>query len=76
MSYHAQGLDVQVLKHFGMYETAPEPDLQKWHDILNTMNNFERTVKIGVVGKYCGLPDTYKSLKEALVQYKIYPKIH
>lgn len=67
LSYHAQGLDVQVLKHFGMYETAPEPDLTKWHNIINTMENFEHKVKIGVIGKYCGLPDTYKSLKEALV---------
>ena len=67
LSYHAQGLDVQVLKHFGMLETAPEPDLKKWHDIIDTMNNFTKTVKIGVVGKYCGMLDTYKSLKEALV---------
>ncbi|MBP5534462.1 MAG: CTP synthase [Alphaproteobacteria bacterium] len=67
LSYHAQGLDVQVLKHFGMLENAPEPDLKKWHDIIDTMNNFTKTVKIGVIGKYCGMLDTYKSLKEALV---------
>ena len=65
--YHEQGLDVQVLKHFGMLDSAPEPDMQKWYDIIKTMNGFTKTVKIGVVGKYCGMLDTYKSLKEALV---------
>ena len=67
LSYHEEGLDVQVLKHFGMLEQAPEPNLSKWYDIINTMENFERTVKIAVVGKYCSLPDAYKSLREALV---------
>ena len=67
LSYHEQGLDVQVLKHFGMLEQAPEPNLSKWYNIINTMENFERTVKIAVVGKYCSLPDAYKSLREALV---------
>ena len=67
LSYHAQGLDVQVLKHFGMLENAPEPDMQKWYDIIRTMNDFPTSVKIGVIGKYCGMLDTYKSLKEALV---------
>ena len=56
LSYHEQGLDVQVLKHFGMLEQAPEPNLSKWYDIINTMENFERTVKIAVVGKYFPQP--------------------
>lgn len=67
LSYHAQGLDTQVLKHFGLLEQSPEPDLSKWQTIIDTMNNFEHDVKIAVVGKYCGLPDAYKSLREALV---------
>ena len=67
LSYHEQGLDTQVLKHFGLLEQSPEPDLSKWHEIIDTMNNFEHDVKIAVVGKYCGLPDAYKSLREALV---------
>lgn len=67
LSYHEQGLDTQVLKHFGLYETAPEPDLTKWREIIDTMTHFEHHVDIAVVGKYCGLPDAYKSLREALV---------
>ena len=67
LTYHAQGLDVQVLKHFGMFESAPEPDLSKWNEIVNIATNYEKEVKIAVVGKYCGLLEAYKSLHEALI---------
>lgn len=67
LAYHAEGLDVQVLKHFHLYDTAPEPDLSKWEDIVNISSNYEKEVKIAVVGKYCGLLEAYKSLHEALI---------
>lgn len=67
LTYHAQGLDVQVLKHFGMFESAPEPDLSKWNEIVNIAANYEKEVKIAVVGKYCSLLEAYKSLHEALI---------
>lgn len=66
LTYHEQGLDTQVLKHFGMLEKSAEPDLKKWKEIINTVSNFDKEIKIAVVGKYCGLPDAYKSLGEAL----------
>ncbi len=67
LAYHAEGLDVQVLKHFHMLEAAPEPDLSKWQEIVSISSNYEKEVKIAVVGKYCGLLEAYKSLHEALV---------
>jgi len=63
--YHAEGLDAEVLRHFGM--TAPEPDMARWDDILDRYQHPEGEVTIGVVGKYVGLQDAYKSLNEALV---------
>ena len=66
LAYHAEGLDVQVLKHFDMYESSPEPDLSKWEEIVQILSNYEKEVKIAVVGKYCGLLEAYKSLHEAL----------
>ncbi len=63
--YHAEGLDHEVLRHFGL--TAPEPDLAVWGDIVDRYQRPEGEVTIGVVGKYVGLPDAYKSLNEALV---------
>jgi CTP synthase len=65
LQYHAEGLDSEVLRHFGL--TAPEPDLTRWNDIVDRHQNPEGEVTIGVVGKYVGLQDAYKSLNEALV---------
>lgn len=63
--YHDEGLDAEVLHHFGL--TAPLPDLSRWADVVDRFQNPEGEVTIGVVGKYVGLPDAYKSLNEALV---------
>ncbi len=66
LQYHREGLDAEVLRAFGI-EDAPEPDLGQWEDILDRLFNPEGEVTIGVVGKYVGLQDAYKSLTEALV---------
>jgi CTP synthase len=66
LQYHAGGLDDEVLRVFGMSD-APQPDLKRWHEIMDRLDNYEGEVTIGVVGKYVGLPDAYKSLNEALV---------
>ncbi len=66
MQYHAEGLDSEVLRAFGM-EVGAAPDLSRWSDITDRLFNPEGEVTVGVVGKYVGLPDAYKSLNEALV---------
>ena len=66
LQYHGEGLDRQVLAAFGIHDAA-EPDLSRWYDIVDRKENYEGEVTIGVVGKYVGLPDAYKSLNEALV---------
>ncbi len=65
LQYHAEGLDAEVLRHFGL--TARLPDMSGWRDIVDRYEHPEGEVTIGVVGKYVGLPDAYKSLNEALV---------
>ena len=65
-AYHAEGLDTQVLECFGI-TNAKLPDLSKWDEIQTRIQHPEGEVKIAVVGKYTGLLDAYKSLKEALV---------
>ncbi|MCW1428504.1 CTP synthase [Novosphingobium sp. JCM 18896] len=64
LQYHAEGLDAEVLRHFGL--DSPAPVLARWEDIVDRQLNPEGEVTIGVVGKYVGLPDAYKSLNEAL----------
>lgn len=66
LMYHDEGLDTRILHHFRMLENAPEPDLKKWRDIVDVIGHWEHHTTIAVVGKYCGLPDAYKSLNEAL----------
>lgn len=65
LQYHREGLDAEVLHHFGM--SSPAPELARWDDITDRYQNPEGEVTIGVVGKYVGLQDAYKSLNEALV---------
>tara|TARA_A100001391_G_scaffold53249_3_gene32497 strand:- start:28909 stop:30549 length:1641 start_codon:yes stop_codon:yes gene_type:complete len=67
LQYHKEGLDEEVLRHFGMLAKAPQPNLAVWDDIIDRYEHPEGEVTIGVVGKYVGLPDAYKSLNEALV---------
>jgi CTP synthase len=55
-----------VLHAFGI-TGAPEPEMARWDDVVDRLFNPEGEVTIGVVGKYVGLQDAYKSLTEALV---------
>ena len=66
LQYHAEGLDDEVLNAFGITD-APRPDLTRWQDIAERIHNPEGEVTIGVVSKYTGMKDAYKSLTEALV---------
>jgi CTP synthase len=65
VSYHEQGFDGQVCKHFGV-GLESEPDLSNWRDIVHRIREPEGEVTIAVVGKYTTLADSYKSLAEAL----------
>ncbi len=64
-TYHAEGLDAEVLAHFGI-EGAPRPDLSRWRAISHRLHNPDGEVCIGLVGKYTDVPDAYKSVLEAL----------
>ena len=74
VAYHAEGLDREVLAAFGITH-APEPDLERWRQISETVANPDGEVTVAVVGKYTGLKDAYKSLNEALVHGGIANKV-
>ena len=74
LQYHAEGLDDEVLRAFGI-EPEAKPDLSRWDDIVDRLVNPEGEVTVGVVGKYVGLQDAYKSLNEALVHGGIANKV-
>jgi CTP synthase len=66
LSYHAEGLDNEVLAAFGM-DASSEPDISGWKRISERVKNPEGEVTIAIVGKYTGMKDAYKSLIEALM---------
>jgi len=65
-SYHREGLDREVLRHFDL-SIYGEPDISAWDQVVGRITAPEGEVTIAVVGKYTGLLDAYKSLNEALV---------
>ncbi len=42
------------------------PDMGPWTEIVNRLKNPEKTIQIGLVGKYVELADSYKSIIESL----------
>ena len=75
VSYHDEGLDREVCKHFKL-PIDQEPDLQRWHDIVERVRRPEGEVTIAIVGKYIQLKDAYKSLSEALEHGGIANNVH
>ncbi len=57
-------LDLAVLKKLNL-PAAENIDLSGWKDFLNRLKNPKSEVKIGLVGKYIELKDSYKSIAEA-----------
>jgi len=76
LSYHADGLDTEVLHHFGLTDKTETPNLERWTTIYDRVKNPEGQVKIAVVGKYTSLLDSYKSLAEALAHGGIANNVH
>lgn len=74
LSYHAEGLDTEVLAAFGM-DASTEPDVGNWRRISERVKNPEGEVTIAVVGKYTGMKDAYKSLIEALTHGGIHNRV-
>jgi CTP synthase len=65
LAYHRAGLDQAVLDAF-MISPAPRPDLRRWEDVMDRLDNAEGEVRVAIVGKYTQLEDAYKSIAEAL----------
>ena len=61
---HSQGMDARVCEFLGIW--SGQPQLQPWVRILERIEKPKLRIKIGVVGKYMGVRDSYKSLYEAL----------
>ena len=63
---HSEGLDRVVLEMLSLPNNL-EPDLTKWKSFLTKHKNPKHHVRIGLVGKYVELQDSYKSILEAFI---------
>jgi CTP synthase len=64
LAFHEQGLDESVCKLLGL--PARPTDLSRWEEIVRRVKAPRSRVRIGIVGKYNEVKDSYKSLYEAL----------
>jgi CTP synthase len=62
--FHEQKLEEAILKRMGV--AIRHADLKAWRSVVESIKSAERSVRIGIVGKYMDLHDSYKSVYEAL----------
>lgn len=63
----SEKFDEVVLQKLGISFEDTEPDLKTWKQFLEHHKNPKSTVKIGLIGKYVELKDSYKSIAESLI---------
>jgi CTP synthase len=61
---HREGLDEKITSVLGIW--TGQPDLTPWESLVERAKNPLAEVRIGMVGKYVDLTESYKSLNEAL----------
>lgn len=66
LNYQQEELDLRVLEQLSLTPKA-QPVLDKWQNLNLSYEQSKDTVCIAMVGKYIDLPDTYKSVDEALL---------
>ncbi|MCE3238609.1 MAG: synthetase [Gammaproteobacteria bacterium] len=71
---HAQGLDDIVVEILGIQTKSA--NLSEWDRVVDAYRHPEAEVKIGMVGKYVDLTESYKSLSEALLHAGIQTRTH
>jgi CTP synthase len=74
MIYHEQGMDNKIVELLGIW--TAQPKLEEWIKIIDRIEKPKYNVKIGVVGKYMGTRDSYKSVYEALTHAGIANESH
>ena len=61
-----EGLDKIALETLNLRQDS-EPNLKQWIGFLEKYKNAQKTVNIGLVGKYIELQDSYKSILESFI---------
>ncbi len=64
LNFHAEGLDDRIVERLNIW--TRKPDLSVWQKIAEVARSADKTVVLGMVGKYLALKESYKSLNEAI----------
>ena len=59
-------LDLTILNKLEL-EAKDEPKLTRWKQFVKKLKNPKKEVKVGLIGKYVELPDSYKSIQESFI---------
>ena len=62
---HEEGLDDKVCELLGIWSRTAS--LERWATFVHKVKNPAHEVRVGIVGKYVGLKESYKSLTESFV---------
>ncbi|MDD9951852.1 MAG: CTP synthase [Zetaproteobacteria bacterium] len=62
---HDQGLDQMIVDHLNMWTRSP--DLSPWEQTVARLSSPQGKVRVGIIGKYIDVADSYKSIEESLV---------
>lgn len=73
LELHKQGLDSKVCELLGIWSTTP--NIKELESVVYNVENPKFKIRIGVVGKYTDLIESYKSLDEALRHGAIYNQV-
>lgn len=63
--YRQQKVDDIVIEKLNLQ--ASEPELSRWAEMVDILKHAKKKVNIAIVGKYIHLPDSYKSIYDALL---------
>lgn len=66
VTMHEEGLDRIVCETLNIDLDEHPIDLTTWNDVVHRVHSTNRTIRIGIIGKYVTMPDAYLSVAESL----------
>ncbi len=71
---HREKVDVNILKKLNLTPSG-DVNLSDWKDFVDTLLKLKDKIRIGIVGKYVDVKDSYKSISEAFVHASVSNKV-
>ena len=66
LAMYDEGLDKIVMEHLRIDVDSHPIDLRSWEELVEHVDTLDRSLRIGIIGKYVTMPDAYLSIVESL----------